>query len=116
MVCCISSSDFRHSSIKTFELPPRAVFNIDWTLGKHFLWAPPTDLKSGQAAIEMVARGYSISLLLIDWMLELSSVEGFLRSPKEKLPSEKLQQLEANDVLDSSEVFDSNEDGFAVSP
>ncbi|XP_077337742.1 transcription factor ETV7-like isoform X1 [Lithobates pipiens] len=57
---------------------------------------------------------YKINLLKKEFGQKLTF--RFLRSPKEKLPSEKLQQLEANDVLDSSEVFDSIEDGFAVSP
>ncbi|XP_040193340.1 transcription factor ETV7-like isoform X1 [Rana temporaria] len=57
---------------------------------------------------------YKINLLKKEFGQKLTF--RFLRSPKERLPSEKLQQLEANDVLDSSEVLDLNEDGFAVSP
>ncbi|XP_072282389.1 transcription factor ETV7-like [Pyxicephalus adspersus] len=40
----------------------------------------------------------------------------FLRSPKERLTSEKLQQLEANDALDSNDVIDNNVHAIAISP
>ncbi|KAM5181111.1 transcription factor ETV7-like [Mantella aurantiaca] len=57
---------------------------------------------------------YKINLLKKEFGQKLTF--RFLRSPKERLTSEKLQQLEANDVLDSNDVSDTNDDGIAISP